>query len=273
MMKSNLELKIPRIAFLLLLVLIIMSVVYALSHLQKLSVSDFWIQILVGFLCSFIGAAFYKFTEIILIKEPIQECKFEINKLRTHLDDFRDRELRGIRSIREKNDYKPEFWNGILEGADRKLYLAGHALYHWMQSHYKEFFISRLIEIARSGGKIKILMMNPTGSFHKRRLDTTGQSFEKKIKKTLHTLHEEIINKIPNRHRKNIKIKWITELDLYYMYIRTDESTLISPYLITADSTNAILFTFDKETQYASVFDEDFDKLFSLADKVKYPFD
>lgn len=176
----------------------------------------------------------------------------------------------GVRRIADKYDFNPDFWNSLMCSPSQRIDLVGHALSKWLEEPYKPAFIARLSETATSGGMVRILVLKPDGEAHHRRASAVGVVYKKRTEQTLRTLCQAVLPAIPESHRGNIDVRWADEA-LYYMLVRTDQITVVSPYLPASDSKHALVLVLDSGSKYATTYANDFSKLFDVSEGVVWP--
>jgi len=219
--------------------------------------------IAIGALASLIASLFYGLLMFFLVRESTEDKK----RFLAYINEIEKRKLKGIRHIRAKSEFAPEFWISLVNTAATGLDIGGHALSQWCEEPYRSHFISSLKRVAENG-KVRILLMKPDGEAHQRRLGLTGVSYAERIQTTLSTIQDEVLAKVNSSLRKNITMKWTGNNDFHNVFIRTDSTVLVSPYLATMSSRDAIQLVLDPKEQFGSMYLNDFDKLFNLSEEI-----
>jgi len=215
-----------------------------------------------GALGSLLASVVYGFLTFFLVRESAQDKK----QFRECLAELERRDLQGVRHIRAKTDFEPEFWISLLSSASTSLDLAGHALSQWCEEPYRTSFVATLRRVASNGGKVRILLMRPDGDSHRRRQELVGTIYTERINMTLRTLRDEVIGTLAPSFRKNITIKWNGTADLHNVFIRTDNTVLVSPYLTTMNSRHAIQLVLTPDGRFGATYRSDFENLFERSE-------
>lgn len=179
--------------------------------------------------------------------------------------------LDGVLAIREKYTFEPQFWNGLLRDTRKRLDLAGHALNKWFEEPYKETFTSTLHRLAKDGKDVRLLVLKPDGQTQKCVSSAMGMGdhgYNQRIQRTLDFL-QEIRRGLPRAHQARICVRLVDEKPLPYMFVRTDQSVVVSPYLARSGSKHNILILLKAGTKHAVAYAEDFSSLFQAAEKIK----
>jgi len=176
----------------------------------------------------------------------------------------------GITAVQDKYRFDPHFWQSVLEESSLKLDLLGHALSTWCEHPYSESFARHLKRIAQANGTVRIVVLDPAGESHARRLRILGKSYQERVELTLSFLKEQVIDKLTTAKQKNIVVKYVSDNDIPYMLIRTERHVFVSPYLQRTDGKDNLLVSIDADSKYASVYMNDFQKIFDSAKNVSW---
>jgi hypothetical protein len=169
----------------------------------------------------------------------------------------------GVRYVRYKYAFEPLFWLSVLEEADQSLEMVGHALHTWCEEPYATAFESRILKIIRSGGTVRLSVMNPTGSAHTRLRERVGRDYKNQIAETLSFIQTRVLNVLSKKEKSKLIFGFIDDIDLPYMAIRTSESILVAPYFSFSDSKkHGLMLVLDRNSQFGSGFNNDLDRLF-----------
>ncbi|MFC1794332.1 hypothetical protein ACFL3Q_12180 [Planctomycetota bacterium] len=217
------------------LIAFFLSTIIACYYAYKCPVDSIRRTLAIGALASILASLFYGLLMFYLVRESTEDKK----RFLTYLHEIEKRKLQGIRHIRAKSEFSPDFWISLVNTAATGLDIGGHALSQWCEEPYRSHFIASLKRVA-GNGKVRILLMKPDGEAHQRRQDITGVSYTDRIQITLSTIKEEVLAKIGLSLRKNITMKWTGNNDFHNVFIRTDSTVLVSPYLATMSSRDAI---------------------------------
>jgi len=215
-----------------------------------------------GMLGSLLAAIVYSLLTFFLVRESVEDKK----EFRECLAELKRRDLQGVRHIRAKTEFEPVFWISLLSSASTCLDLTGHALSQWCEEPYRESFVSTLRRIASNGGKVRILLMKPDGENHTRRQELVGTIYTDRIRTTIRTVHNDVLRQIAPSYQKNISMKWNGTADFYNVFIRTDTTVLVSPYLTTMNSQHAIQLVFTPGGRFGTTYCTDFENLFKKSD-------
>jgi len=218
-----------------------------------------------GVLSSLIASVVFSIILYFLLNEPVSDRA----ELKSLLAELEDRELKGIKTVREKHTFDPEYWLSLIREGRKELDVMGHSLAKWCEEPYAKIFAEQLISIAKSNGKVRIVILNPDGDSHNRKSISLNKSYEARIKGFINFIKKEVLNKLSNGQKNNIDIRWVLDIDLPYMYIRTDRTVVVSPYLAKTDSLNNLLLSLAQGSKYAVMYRNDFDRIFADCEVVK----
>ncbi|MFA5252564.1 MAG: hypothetical protein WC454_08280 [Phycisphaerae bacterium] len=252
-----------RVLKLIVIILFLLSILIACYYAYTYPPESIHRTLAIGAIGSLIASLFYGMLMFVLVKESAEDKKRFLERLK----ELEKRDLQGIRHIRAKNEFAPDYWVSLLNTAATVLDLSGHALSQWCEEPYRPFFIATLKRVA-ANGKVRILLMNPSGETHRRRQNLVGVSYRDRIQTTLTTIQQEVIAKLDPLLRKNINIKWNSDAEFHNVFIRTDNTVLVSPYLSTMNSRDAIQLIFDPKEKFGAMYLNDFEKLFSLSQEI-----
>ena len=217
-----------------------------------------------GVLSSLIASIAFSIIVYLLLNEPVSDR----TKLKELLSELEERELKGIKTVREKYAFDPEYWLALITEGRRELDFMGHSLAKWCEEPYANKFAEQLISVAKSNGKVRIVILNPDGDSHNRKSKSLNTSYEEKINAFISFIKDKVLNHLPNGQKANIDLRWGSDIDLPYMYIRTDRTVVVSPYLAKTDSKNNILLSLNYGSKYAVMYRNDFDKIFAECEGV-----
>ena len=173
---------------------------------------------------------------------------------------------KGVMAIQDKYTYDPKFWRSLLEESVYELDLLGHALTAWSEEPYKESFSRHLKNMASSNGIVRIIVMKPGGESQLRIEKATGRSYDRKLDAMLTFMKKEILDQLPPSKRCNIVVRLVSDIDIPYMFIKTERQVLVSPYLARTDSKDNLLMSFDRNSKYANIYINDFERIFACAE-------
>jgi len=63
-------------------------------------------------------------------------------------------------------------------------------------------------------------------------------------------------------------MKWNGSAEFHNVFIRTDTTMLITPYLATMNSQDAIQLVLNPQSQFGTMYLNDFEKLFNLSENI-----
>lgn len=221
-----------------------------------------------GFLSSLVSSMVFATIGYFIVNEP----KTKREEFRELLKELKDRELKGVKTINEKYSFNPEYWKKLLAESKQNFDLLGHALTTWCEQPYKKDFAEKIVEIIKKNGNVRIVVLHPDGNGHARRFDAINKSYKEKIEKTISFIKEKILTKLPVTKKQNLEVRWLKDLDMPYMMIRTNSHVVVSPYLAKSDSKNHLLISFDISSKYANIYTTDFDRIFESAEKIDWEY-
>lgn len=182
-----------------------------------------------------------------------------------------DSDHQGIRLVRPKYKFEPEFWLRVLAESNSSLDIVGNALNTWCEAPYATAYEFQIKKIISNGGQVRLGLLDPNGAAHARLRARTGTDYSKRIAETLQFISERIVNAVPKTSRKRLCITTLSDTDLPYMAIRTDESVLVAPYFSQNDSKkHGIMMVLDRESQFGTGFLGDMEQIFASGKRVLY---
>lgn len=215
----------------------------------------------IGVLSSLVSALIFATMIYFLVNEPMTDRA----KLKDLLEELQKRELQGVDTIREKYEFIPEYWISLVRESQCELDLLGHSLAKWCEQPYADPFAEQLITIARKGGKVRIVILHPDGKSHDRIQQSLKKSYSQEIRSFVTFLNRKVLDTLPVKKRDCVTIKWCEDIDFPYMFIRTDQHVVVSPYLAMTDSEHNLLMAFHRDSQFANTFRNDFERIFAAS--------
>lgn len=248
------------LVFIIVLVLIFISIgVVALFFTEKESI---YFAMSSAILASIIASLIYGAFSFILLKEPA----LEKDQLKSLMSEFHNRELNGIEHICHKFEQKPEYWNDIVRTANKNLDMMGHAFTTWTHPPHKEFFANKIIEIANSGGLVRIVILSPNGENTSNLTRRFGRNYKDRINETLDFFRQDVLINLSKSKKENIVIKLESDNEISYMYINNGNRIVVSPYYAKAsDSKDNLVIEFGCESKFGGSYIADFDQVFDGA--------
>ena len=252
------------LVFIIVLVLIFISVVVgALFFTDKESI---YFTISSAVLASIVASLIYGAFSFLLLKEPESE-KTQLKKL---INEFHSRELNGIEHICHKFEQNPEYWNSLVRGANKKLDMMGHAFTTWTHEPHKEFFAKKIIEMAKNGGQVRIVILSPDAESTSRLSKRFGKKYKERVNETLTFIKENVLAHLSNSKKGNVAIKLESDSEISYMYINNGYRIVVSPYYAkTSDSKDNLVIEFGSDSTFGGSYATDFDQVFYNANEWK----
>lgn len=212
----------------------------------------------IGVFGSLLGAFLYSF----ILNSFNKDTQTEIQEL---LYQFQNKELNGIKAVREKFKYEPNFWISILKSSQTELVLMGHTLSKWLEEPYKEVFLEQLPRIVNKGGQVKILIME--SEFYCQIHDLKEIKSIKKLDETKKYLNM-IKSKIKKDKQNKFLVKELPVCKLPFMFLKTNTIMLMSPYYADKDNVDNILFDLESDSKLGISYFNDFESVFKVAKNV-----
>jgi hypothetical protein len=250
------------LVFIIVLVLIFISIgVGALFFTEKESI---YFAMSSAVLASIIASLIYGAFSFLLLKEPASEK----DQLKSLMNEFHNRELNGIKHICHKFEQKPEYWNDIVRASTKNLDMMGHAFTTWTHDPHKDFFADKIIEIAKGGGKVRIVILSPDGENTSKLTDRFGRKYKERVNETLDFFKRDVLTKLSGSKRNNITIKLEGNNEISYMYINNGRRIVVSPYYVKAsDSKDNLVIEFGCDSKFGGSYTSDFNQVFKGANE------
>ncbi|WCD93082.1 hypothetical protein [Microbacterium sp. nov. GSS16] len=167
----------------------------------------------------------------------------------------------GATLVDEKYGRKPEYWRRVTTQASKRLYLIGHALDTWVQPEFRESFIEAIDRVARSGGSVCVITLDPSGSAQDRIADTRGIDYSARIRETLLAIAEDYA-RVPKGLQGNIEVRRLPESEQpLYMAVINDVSLEYSTYLMRMSTKTTMHAPFAISSPFGSTILADFGAL------------
>lgn len=226
---------------------------------------DIWQSIALGVVSSIIASAV-----VLLIQKAFTDNDHEklTEKLMVIEETLRRQNIlydSGIRSIHPKTyfDEKGKFWIDILDHTENRLDLIGHSLRTWFYPEFRSAFCKKIKAMVEAGREVRIVLSSESsirlncifsancGRFDRRNLT--------KPEKTVLDLYQ-LLQDVDIERRGYLKV-YVSDLKkVTYMYIRTDNQSIVSPYIFSpSNNPHAFLLELESESAYAKAFERDFE--------------
>lgn len=176
----------------------------------------------------------------------------------------------GIRSIHPKIYFDKEgtFWEDILNNTENKLDLVGHSIRTWFYPEFRDTFFERVQAMLNNEKEVRIVLapnsrprLNCVFNTDRSRFEWRG-TVESKAGQTIGALCQLLQDIGDMQKRKYLKVYVADPTKVTYMYIRTDEQSIISPYIFSpANSPQAFLLELESTSAYAKAFERDFEDM------------
>ncbi len=173
----------------------------------------------------------------------------------------------GIRSIHPKIYFDKEgtFWSDILNNTEDQLDLVGHSIRTWFYPEFREAFFKKVTAMLNAEKEVRIVLAPKSKPWFNCVFNTSLNQFEwksvSKAGKTVRDLYQ-LLQGVDPQKRKYLKVYVANSTKVTYMYIRTDEQSIISPYIFSpANSPHTFLLELEPKSAYAKAFERDFEDM------------
>lgn len=252
----------------LVLVVVLLAVIGFLIYKGSTAVDshlDIWQSIAVGVVSSIIASAVVLLIQRAFTDNDHEKLTEKLMVIEGTLRRQNNLYDSGIRSIHPKTyfDEKGKFWTDILDHTENRLDLIGHSLRTWFYPEFRSAFCKKIKAMVEAGREVRIVLSSESsirlncifgvncGRFDRRNLT--------KPEKTVLDLYQ-LLQDIDIERRKYLKI-YVSDLKkVTYMYIRTDNQSIVSPYIFSpSNSPHTFLLELESESAYAKAFERDFE--------------
>lgn len=215
-----------------------------------------------GIIASLIAAVVYSAASYFLLKESSDE-KEELQKL---ISEFRARQLSGVIHICHKFEQKPDYWNNFLALATDRLDLMGHAFTTWTHEPHKEAFAQAMQRVLRAGGRVRIVLLDPTSDNTARLSMRVGRQYVLRLEETLRFFEEVVYPSLRPKDRGRLTLVHEAKADMPYMYLDNGKTVIVSPYWSkTSDNKDNMTIEVERDSKFGIAFRADFDQSFVAA--------
>lgn len=238
----------------LIVISIILLVLYKINNQDSLSnvLCIVWVDVLVGMAASMLASVICLNIQGIINrkqKDEISEIVFEEIKKTNELYNL-------IIDIHRKDHYQPQYWINLISETENRLDLSGHTLHKWVEGKYKGVFEFKIVDMMNKKSMIRILFSKD--DFNDEKIKTAlGNKSERGLSKKEKTIYAllEIIKRNNLKNKSDNLCIVLSDSSINYMYVRTDNKCIISPYFISKNCSidKSLLI----EVKIESKFEED----------------
>lgn len=250
-------------AFFIIEILIIMGILAWVYKNKITNIPNLIISIAISILTSLAASFIFALIQNGYENEENRQIKEQLNNIEYSLKRQNELYDSGIKSIHPKAyfDDEKEYWQKIINSTDNRLDLIGHSISHWFSYDYKDIFCNKVIHMLQAKKEIHIIMSGE--ELNIQNVNRVYNECDKSIKlnkverSILELLH--ILDQVDKKNRKYLKIYFTDYKNVTYLYIRTDNECIISPYIQSpTDSQNSFLIELKPGTKYTKAFENDF---------------
>lgn len=215
-----------------------------------------------GVLASILASLVFAALSSLLLREPASER----DELKELVAEFQDRQLHGVVKISPKFEQNPEYWNELITDSNLQLDMLGHAFTTWTHHPHADFFAQKIRSIAKKGGRVRIVILDPEGENTQRLSARFGKPYSDRVQETLSFFESEIYAKLGQAQKERVVIKLEKDSDVSYMYINNGSRAVVSPYYtLHSDSKDNLVIELDSKSKFSNSYASDFDKVFKNA--------
>lgn len=230
-------------------------------------------NITISILCSIVASIIYAIMCRVFSNDDDKRLIQQLHKIEKRLQRQDELYDSGIISIHPKTHFDDEedYWNNIINGTNKRLDLIGHSISNWFKQEYKFTFKAKIKQILESNNNVNIILSATEVNWQciKEVLEGTQKEYVlSKLEKTLLYLCQ-ILEEIPQDKHKNLKVYISDFRKVTYLYIRTDERCIISPYIFSNDSNNnSFLLELKPRTSYVKSLEDDFEEMIDSLEQI-----
>jgi len=144
----------------------------------------------------------------------------------------------GYLGVKPKIAYSPEEWLAVLEQAEDRLILVGHALDTWCRPDFRLAFERTIIRIVSAHKPVELLMLPVDGANTRLAGDLRGQKYGERVETTLELL-KQIRSKLDPANHRYLTVRTLhPELPMPYMLVGHQDTLITCSYPATSRSSN-----------------------------------
>lgn len=184
---------------------------------------------------------------------------------------LQDREQSGVLSVTDKYKHQHQFWFGILQRSNNRLDMMGNSLSGWIGQRYRQQLKGHILRILiENSGEVRVVFMHPNSDIANKKSELFGKNYRDHITDFM-SLLLEIRDEVRQKGAGGRLLIRYTEvnsgMNISYMMIRTDDELYISPYFTAKKGHHPLVIQLDPDSAFGEGYIEDFEKVFSLAEK------
>lgn len=232
--------------------------------------SSVWQNIILGAMSSLVASVIVIFIQKAFARDEREELTKRLKLIEEALGNQSVLYKSGIRSIHPKVyfDEKGQFWTNILNNTENKLDLVGHSIRTWFYPEFRDTFFKKVKTMLNEEKEVRIVLapnskprLYRVFNADRGRFEWRGTA-ESKAGQTIGALCELLQDIDDLQKRKYLKVYVADPTKVTYMYIRTDEQSIISPYIFSpTNSPQAFLLELESTSAYARAFERDFEDM------------
>lgn len=223
-------------------------------------------SIAVSVLCSIIASILFCSLQAAISKDDQEERIKAFREIDHKLDSQMQLYASGIVSLRKKSYYDENgtFWLEMIESTSDHLDMVGHSCNRWFDEEFRKVFIRKIEKMAKRGQDVRIVLSGKRPDMQKVKKTDPENKAEADLTKLEHTCVElyQIWKVLPKKKRKHLKVYLADRSVVTHMYIRTDNSCFVSPYVLDRSNYgNSFLLEIKENTEYSKCFENNFNDL------------
>lgn len=223
-------------------------------------------NIAVSIVCSVIASILFCFFQVAASEDEHEEHLKVFQEMDQKLDSQMQLYASGIVSLRKKSYYdeKGTFWLDIIKSASNHLDLVGHSCNRWFNEEFRGVFIQKIRQMAKQERDVRIVLSGEKPDLQRVKKTDPENKAEAKLSKIELTCVElyQIWKALPEKKRKYLKVYLADCSEVTHMYIRTDASCFVSPYVLDRSNFgNSFLLEIKANTEYSKCFEDNFNDL------------
>jgi hypothetical protein len=219
-------------------------------------------------IASFVYAIFnYYFEE--KLSATTSKLESAIAGLKVIGSDLINNHSKGLADVRNKYGEKPQFWFDILKESTSALDMMGNSLAERCDPSYILDFKTQISRILKSGGRVRIIIMNPLSDLASKKREIFGKNYKSACEKFLSLMNDIKHSPELRQHSDNLHC-YLTSDYITYMMIKTDLKIYVSPYMSTKKSAAPFLAGFLSTSQFSSPYMADFEEMMTKSDPHKF---
>lgn len=245
-----------------------------------------------GVIASIIASVVYAMVDIFIVRS---DDKFEIfsGRIDTKIDDLsdnftalsnsidnlvsrlnQDRAL-GIGRIAKRYEFDDRYWKQEIVNArtgvapNTELLFVGRTLSNWIHETFLPDFPDTIVQVVKSGGRVRFLAVDPKGPASTVYTQTSGKDLARGSMAFEQAIRRMVLPRLTHSEAKRIEYKQVTAVHITFTMFSYDRMTWFSPYLSIADAGANIGVLLSGGSPVVPILRDDFNRLWAVGSTVQ----